>query len=295
MARIALIGDVMLDRYYHCDSRSNPESSAPAYITSPRTIEHKPGGAGNVAANLKSLGADFELICVVGSDSDSEILRREIGNRGIPYNFVVDSDRLTIVKARLMANKDNRQHSRLDIEERVEIGVNHATEIVDKVKDADMILISDYDKGTISKGLMSRLKRLGKPILAGPKPAHKSFYRDAFLIAANRGETIQMAGVNNEILAAEKLVNHLHVNYLLTKGEEGISYFGLNGEKFDFPASDVDLVDETGAGDSVLATFAHFYSKKMPVQDCVRLANKAGGISVQHPGCYAVSEREILD
>ncbi len=160
-----------------------------------------------------------------------------------------------------------------------------------------MILVSDYNKGIISHDLMDKLKGFGVPIIVDPKSAHKDFYKGVFMIKPNSGEVREMTGLDDDLLAAEKLKQELDTRVLLTRGEKGISYFGIGNEskRFDIPAHKVQFFDGTGAGDVILATFAHFFAKKMPIQDCVRLANKAAGISVQFPGCYAVSEREILE
>ena len=120
MAKIVVIGDIMLDRYYYCKNRNNPESSAPAYISSKKNIIHKPGGAGNVAANLASLKADFNLVSLVGKDADSEILTDSLKTLNIPYKFIYDKKRTTIVKTRALDILDGRYHFRFDVEEKLE-------------------------------------------------------------------------------------------------------------------------------------------------------------------------------
>ncbi len=294
--RIAVIGDVMLDKYDYCRNRENPESSAPCYTT--ERTEYKPGGAGNVAANLVSLGSFAELISVVGVDPEAAVLTEVLDRFSVPYRFIRDKTRQTIVKERTVSISDKRYHFRKDRESREEINDNHVLDIICKIKGFDTIIVSDYDKGVVSERLMQRLKGLGIPIIVDPKPVHKKFYRNAFLITPNIKEAREMSGLEDELLAAEKLAKELNTRVLLTRSERGISYFGLAAERdrrIDFAAEAKEVYDVTGAGDTVTATFTHFLNKGCSIRRAVRLANKAAGIAVGHLGCYQVSEKEILD
>ena len=160
MTNIVVIGDVMLDRYYYCKIRNNPESSAPAYISSRKSIIHRPGGAGNVAANLTSLKADVKLVSLVGDDTDSKILTDSLDELNIHYKFIYDKRRETIVKIRALDSLDGRYHFRFDIEDKLEISENHVEEIIAEAKNSKFIIISDYNKGIINSKLMSKLKSL---------------------------------------------------------------------------------------------------------------------------------------
>ena len=295
MAKIVVIGDVMLDRYYYCKNRINPESSAPAYISSKKNIIHKPGGAGNVAANLASLKADFNLVSLVGKDADSEILTDSLKTLNIPYKFIYDERRETVVKTRALDILDGRYHFRFDIENKIEIGKNHVEEIVEEAKNSNFIIISDYNKGIINSKLMSRLKGLDIPILVDPKKDNIKFYKDVFLIKPNSIEVREMVKENDDLKAAKTLTKILNSNILLTRASKGIAYFGLNGDSFSCHSKPIEeLKDVTGAGDSVIAAFAHFYNLGKGLEECVRLANKAGSVAVCHPGCYHVKEKDLI-
>lgn len=295
MGKIVVIGDVMLDRYYYCRNRNNPENSAPAYISSKKNIIHKPGGAGNVAANLASLGTDFKLVSLVGKDADSEILKSSLDELKIPYKFIYDNKRATIVKTRALDILDGRYHFRFDIEDKLEISENHVEEIVEEAKNFKFIIISDYNKGLINSKLMSKLKSLDIPILVDPKKENLKFYKDVFLLKPNSIEAKEMAYENDDLKAAKKLVKILNSNILLTRAGEGIAYFGLNKDFFNYPSQPIgELKDVTGAGDSVIATFAHFYNSGKSLEECVKLANKAGSVAVCHPGCYHVREKDLI-
>ena len=295
MAKIVVIGDVMLDRYYYCKNRINPESSAPAYISSKKNIIHKPGGAGNVAANLASLKADFKLVSLVGKDADSKILENSLNELKIPYKFIYDKKRTTIVKTRALDILDGRYHFRFDVEEKLEISENHVEDIVKEAINSKFIIVSDYNKGIINSRLMTELKSLNVPILVDPKNENLKLYKDVFLVKPNSIEAKGMTSENDDLKAAKKLTKILNSNILLTRASEGIAYYGLNGNFFNYSSQPIgELKDVTGAGDSVIATFAHLYNSGSKLEECVRLANKAGGVAVCHPGCYNVKESDLI-
>ena len=295
MAKIVVIGDVMLDRYYYCKNRNNPESSAPAYISSKKNIIHRPGGAGNVAANLASLKSDFKLVSLVGKDADSEILKNSLDEFNIPYKFVYDDKRATIVKTRALDILDGRYHFRFDVEDKLEIAENHVEEIVEEARNSKFIVVSDYNKGMINSKLMSNLKNLNIPILVDPKNENLELYKNVFLVKPNSIEAKEMTNEDDDLRAARKLAKILNSNVFLTRAGEGIAYFGLNGDSFSYPSQPTgELKDVTGAGDSVIAAFAHFYNSGNKLEKCVILANKAGGVAVCHPGCYHVKESDLI-
>ena len=175
--KIAVIGDLMLDKYDFCRNRVNPESSAPCY-TIERT-EYKPGWAGNVALNLVRLGSEITLFSNIGKDENGEILLKTLDNLSIPHRIIIDERKSTIVKERTMSNEDGRYHYRKDRESKEYIQENHILEVIDGIKNGDygLILVSDYRKGMISERLMSSVKQINLPVLADIKPEHKKFYK----------------------------------------------------------------------------------------------------------------------
>jgi D-beta-D-heptose 7-phosphate kinase/D-beta-D-heptose 1-phosphate adenosyltransferase len=289
--KIVVIGDVMLDKYDYCSQAENPEGPIPCGTV--EETKYLPGGAGNVAANLASLGANLELISVIGDDFSSGILENQLNLFNIPSKLIRDCGRQTIVKERIFV--DNRYICRVNREKKRYIDENHVREIVSSVSDADLILISDYRKGMISENLMQTLKQKGIPIVVDPKPEHINFYEGVFLIKPNLKEATLMTGIEDGILAGETLMNKLQANILLTLGERGISYFGLDGKRYNFPAEKRTVADVTGAGDTAIATFCHFLVKEDSLEDCINYSNKAAGISVEHSGCYHVTEKEIFE
>ena len=297
---IKLVGDVMLDWYDFCSLRDNPEhKTAPCYRV--ERSEYKPGGAGNVAANLKTLGANFEFLGVVGDDPFAVILRKVLDEFGISHNLLTEFGRITTVKERTILDggvvSDDPYKGRKD-RERIQYLEEGSVDAIFKAvingRKPEAIGVIDYRKGAVSESLVSRLKELEIPMFVDTKKEHYHFYKGVYLIKPNSKEVREMTGLEDELEAAEKLRDELGARVLLTRGKDGASFFGLDGERVDFPGHNVKQVDVTGAGDVVLATSLHFFVKGYDLMESIRLANKAASISVQHVGCYTVSEREIL-
>jgi len=295
MKRIAVIGDIILDKYDYCINRENPESSAPCY-TVEKTI-YKPGGAGNAAANLKTLGSKVTLFGCMGEDESAQNLKKALSEFEIQTELVSESHRPTILKERVLSFTDGRYHFRKDTEVKGYLSEEKTAELLEKIKlekDISLIIVSDYNKGVISKQLMDGIKKMGVEIIVDPKPAHKELYKNVFLVTPNIKEARELSGNKNELLGAVSLMTEFNSNILLKRGKDGMSYFGVDDKRFDLPAEARKVVDVTGAGDTVVATFAHFYNKGYSIEDSIKLSNKAAGIAVAYPGCYQVKEKELL-
>jgi len=292
--KIVVIGDVMLDKYDYCRTRENPEKrSAPCWVI--EDVEYKPGGAGNAAANLVSLGSECELISIIGEDPNAEKLKEVFNSSKIPHRLIVDKERPTIVKERIIISTTGRYDGRLDQGKKQYITSDHISEILSDINRYSMILVSDYNKGMISERLMSELKRTGIPIILDPKPEHKQFYKGVFLIKPNLKEIRDMTNVKNAFKATDALSRELETNVLLTRGRYGMNYLGLDGKRINLKSEAKRIADVTGAGDTVIATFTHFLNKGKNLEESIMLANIAAGIAVSYPGCYQVTEKEIFD
>jgi D-glycero-beta-D-manno-heptose-7-phosphate kinase len=292
MKRILVIGDVLLDKYDFCVHRENPESNAPCFTVIETNL--KIGGAGNVAANLESLGSKVKLISVVGKDESADKIKTILKKSNIDFDLIEDEERSTIIKERILSKTSGEYFFRKDTEKKEYIREKHVLEILNSVKADDLIIISDYNKGVISKELVSKLKDKGNTILVDPKPAHTTFYNDLFLITPNLIEAIEMTREKDWLKAGKILVNQLKTNVLLKKGANGVSFFGTCGERFDIDANAKKVFDVTGAGDTVIAVLTHFYNKGFSLKESIKLANDAAGIAIGFPGCYQISEKEIL-
>ena len=294
MPKICVIGDVILDQYDFCSNRENPESSAPCY-TVERT-EYRPGGAGNVAANLVALGADVKLISVTGKDHFHDLLKQELEKQDIDSTLIADATRPTILKQRTLSAGDGRYHFRKDFEKRHAIEDAHTDELLDAATDGyDLYIVSDYAKGVITKRLVQGLIGTGVPVIIDPKPINATAYAGAYLITPNISEARTMANEADDLVAGKKLVPLLDANILLTRSEKGLAYFGKDGMEFSIKASAKEVFDVTGAGDTVVATLAHFLASGKKIQEAARLANEAAAIAVQHIGCYQVTMDDLSD
>lgn len=296
MQKIALIGDLMLDIYHHTTKRHNPEGKDIPCRTVSKT-EYMPGGAGNVAANLAKLGSNFIFIGLVGNDPESQILRYELEKRKIPHQLILDESRPTIVKERFMLLPEGKEEYRADYEKTHPATEEAINQIKKAINGAELILISDYNKGLITKELIDELKKTNIKILVDTKPAHHTFFDNVFLIKPNEVESKEMTGLSDDIESARILRDKLNTNILLTRGERGLSYF--NKEKsieLNIPVhkNDREFIDVIGAGDNVIATLAHFISKGWDIEKAIKAANISAGISVTYPGCHPVSEEEIF-
>ncbi|MBU1988379.1 MAG: hypothetical protein KKD94_02775 [Nanoarchaeota archaeon] len=296
--RIAVFGDVMLDRYDYCENRDNPESSAPCHRVKKTTF--LPGGAGNVAVNLATLGAEVILFGLIGKDEYGNSFLNEISKFGIHQRLLIEGNIKTIVKQRILSIGDGRYHGRLDFgddSEEIDKIKSLKSEISEKIKlliieGFDACIISDYDKGFVTQELINEIKKINSPIYADPKK-NKSLYYGIELIKPNRKELSAMVHAEDDKKKAEMLSRDLNTNVLLTLGEKGMYYFGKENVSFELPAHKVEVSDVTGCGDTALATLVFYRTLGKSMKEAIELANKAAGISVQHVGCYHAKREEI--
>ena len=296
-ARILVIGDVMLDRYWSGQaSRISPE--APVPVVKVKTIEERVGGAANVALNIAKLGGNVTLIGVIGDDSDGDQLQRLLQAEGVDCDFIVDKNLHTICKLRVMAQ--HQQLIRVDFEE-PPLNFNQAeiaASLQNHLEKNDVVVFSDYGKGTLENvaDYIPISKTAGLKTLVDPKGTDYSRYQNADLITPNLGELKAVVGEGEietiiqkgrELLAAQKIEN-----LLLTRGEAGMSLIDANST-YSLPAQAKDVFDVTGAGDTVIAVMALGLAIDLPLQDAMVLANLAAGIVVGKVGTSTVSTLEL--
>lgn len=304
-ARLLVIGDVMLDRYWWGSvTRISPE--APVPIVKLERETYKPGGAANVAANAVALGASVGLVGIVGKDRDSETLGDALAAFQLDRSLLVPSEsRRTIVKTRIVAHG---QHvARLDNEDVSDLG-NSETDAVlsairDLVPDQDLIIISDYGKGLISDGIAREIIGIARsesvPVLADPKGKHFEKYAGATVLTPNRREAAEACKIEESDpklveKAGEQLLRDLDLaNVLITESENGMTLFEKGAASTHFDAAAQEVFDVTGAGDTVIACLGVAVAAGMPIVEAARLANVAAGLSVQHVGTAAVSADEL--
>lgn len=296
--RILVVGDVMLDRYWHgAVERISPE--APVPVVRIEREEERLGGAANVALNIRTLGARATLLTVVGQDEPARRLRELLHERDIETVLREDRQLYTIVKLRIIGRA--QQLLRVDFEN--EPDHEALGEMLDdfaaQLPQHDVVLFSDYGKGGLTHipRMIELARAAGKPVLVDPKGSDYRRYTGASVITPNRGELAQVTGTwkgDQDLLAkVDKLRADIGVGaVLLTRSEEGMTLFDAAGVTHE-QARAREVFDVTGAGDTVIAALAALVAAGVPLPDAMRLANKAGGIVVGKFGTATVSYEEL--
>ena len=298
-ARILVVGDVMLDRYwYGAVDRISPE--APVPVVRITREEERNGGAANVAYNVITLGAQSSLLTVVGDDEASHKLEALVAQTGIKTHFGRDADLKTTVKLRIIGRQ--QQLLRLDFENtpKSELLASQTAAFENLLPEHDAILFSDYGKGGLAhvSDMIAKARTAGKPILIDPKGSDYSRYQNATVITPNRAELQQVVGGWHSEAELRTKVQNLRAQLqlqavLLTRSEEGMTLFDADGE-LTVSAQAREVFDVTGAGDTVIATLAALVAAGMSLRDALPHANRAGGIVVGKFGTATVSFEELF-
>lgn len=296
--RLLVAGDVMLDRYwYGSTSRISPE--APVPVVNVRNVEHRAGGAANVALGAAALGAKARLMGRVGEDEAATELSRLLTSAGIEPRLMADARRPTITKLRVISH--HQQMIRLDFEAAADPEAALPEEAFAAALDqVDAVVLSDYAKGALARveRLIELARAAGKPILVDPKQTDFGVYRNATLLTPNRGEFERAVGpCRDERELVDKgmqlLSRHGWEALLITRGEEGMTLLSRNAEPVHIPAQAQEVFDVTGAGDTVIAVLAAAVAARMPLVNAARLANVAAGIAVGKLGTATVGLAEL--
>lgn len=298
-ARVLVVGDAMLDRYWHGTvERISPE--APVPVVKVDRAEERIGGAGNVAYNVSTLGARAGFLGVVGDDEAGQKLEKLLQSTGIASHLKRDPGLHTTVKLRVIGRQ--QQLLRMDFENEPdhEVLALQSSTFAELLPGHDAILFSDYGKGGLAHipAMISAARQAGKPVLIDPKGHDYARYRGATVITPNRAELQDVVGrwTSEEDLRARahKLRADLGLDgLLLTRSEEGMTLFDAAGE-LTVKAQAREVFDVTGAGDTVIATLATMVAAGLPLRDAVPIANRAGGIVVGKFGTATVSHEELF-
>lgn len=303
--RITVVGDVMLDRFLVGRvSRLSPEAPVPVVVFDRE--EFRLGGAANVANNLRQLGASVDLIGVIGNDESGSLLKTELAARGIHgTGLITDLERRTTTKMRVVTTR-NQQVARVDFESDHEVGAAVeqaiASHVEMRAKSAHVILVSDYQKGVVTRRSMASVLAFahanGLPVIVDPKVPHIDYYAGAALVTPNHLEA--ESATNSHIVthddarrAAQALRQRIGVeSVLITRGEHGmwLDHGGADGY---LPTSAREVADVTGAGDTVIATLALGLAAGATMAEAARLANEAAGLVVGRFGAATVSPQEL--
>ncbi len=298
-ARVLVVGDVMLDRYwYGAVDRISPE--APVPVVRVTREEERNGGAANVACNVVTLGAQASLLTVVGDDDASHKLEALMVNTGVQTYFGRDAQLKTTVKLRVIGRQ--QQLLRLDFENtpQTEVLASQTATFAELLPNHHAVLFSDYGKGGLAhvSDMILSAQRAGKPILIDPKGADYSRYQGADLITPNRAELQQVIGVWSDEPELQTKVQNLRQALglkavLLTRSEEGMTLFDAQGQ-LHVSAQAREVFDVTGAGDTVIATMAALVAAGFSMREALPLANRAGGLVVGKFGTATVSYEELF-
>jgi rfaE bifunctional protein kinase chain/domain len=289
-AKILVVGDVMLDRYWFGDvNRISPEAPVPIAKISHR--EDRAGGAANVARNISSLGGSVTLLSVIGYDEAGTALENLLKDNGVHTELYRDSNISTTVKLRV-----------LDFEElpTEEILSNKLDIYTKLVSEHDLVILSDYGKGCLryAEKMITAARALGKPVLVDPKGNDYSHYKGATLLTPNRSEFQAVAGSWSSEAAltakAQALRASLQLDALLvTRSEEGMSLY-LGDEVVHQPTVALQVYDVSGAGDTVIATLGLMLANGYDYAEAISVANRAAGIVVGKLGTAVVTQDELF-
>jgi rfaE bifunctional protein kinase chain/domain len=301
-ARVLVVGDVMLDRYWFGQvSRISPEAPVPIVLVNEEDEELRLGGAGNVARNCRALGAEVCLLSVIGKDEAGRRIAALAKKEGLDARFHTDRKLRTTQKLRVVGPR-RHQLLRIDFETppSTEVLASKLADFRAALEDCDVVLLSDYGKGGLAhiETMIREGRKAGKLVLVDPKGDDYARYRGASLVTPNLLELRSVVGgwKDEKDLAsrAQALREKLRVDaLLLTRGEDGMTLFRprrvvrVRAEKH-------EVSDVTGAGDTVIAALAVMLAAGEGLESAVRIANRAGGIKVTKFGTAVVTPAEIF-
>ncbi|MEZ5424397.1 MAG: D-glycero-beta-D-manno-heptose-7-phosphate kinase [Pyrinomonadaceae bacterium] len=301
---VAVIGDVMLDRYWWGSvSRISPEAPVPVVKIERMTLAA--GGGANVAANIAAYGAKCILVGLVGDDDAGLQIRQVLAGSGVSDSHLVTSDRPSTVKTRLVAH--SQQVARIDQEDSTPCSGDVESELLDQItlaiSAANVVVLSDYAKGVLSDRVIAFAiecaKAAGVKVLVDPKGKVYDKYRGATLLTPNRREAAEAVNLDEHApnlvqTAGKQLLETLEVDSLLiTEGSEGMSLFRRSEPSVHLPALARAVFDVTGAGDTVIATLATALGSGADLESAARLANIAAGLVVEQSGTTTLTLSEL--
>jgi D-beta-D-heptose 7-phosphate kinase / D-beta-D-heptose 1-phosphate adenosyltransferase len=302
-ARVLVAGDVMLDRYWQGPTgRISPE--APVPVVRIQKDETRPGGAANVALNVAALGGAARLLGVVGADEAAQKLSAALLEKQVQPDFVESARCPTITKLRILSR--NQQLIRLDFEESLAVlgGFDRADYLARfkaALAETAVVVLSDYGKGTLADAaeLIAAARAAGRPVLVDPKGSDWLPYHGATMITPNLTELEAVVGpcpdeativAKGSALRATLALDAL----LVTRSEAGMTLLTPNQPPLHLPTEAREVFDVTGAGDTVIATFAAALAAGQDFAHAARIANLAAGIVVGKLGTATVSPAELL-
>jgi len=300
-AKVLVVGDVMLDRYWSGSTgRISPE--APVPVVQIKQIEDRPGGAANVALNVAALGGQVSLAGIVGFDDTADALTKGVQALGVEPIWHRVEGLPTITKLRIMSR--NQQLLRLDFEETYPIGASEAllAKSLSLLDGVGVVVLSDYGKGAITQpqSFIQAAKALGVKVLVDPKGSDFSRYRGASLLTPNMSEFEAVVGsISSEadlIEKAKALLSEFEIEAILvTRSEKGMTLIRPDEIELHIPTVAREVYDVTGAGDTVISALATALAAGSTLPQACAIANTAAGIVVAKLGTSTVSRIELIE
>lgn len=304
--RIAVVGDVMLDCHVSCNVLGISPEDETALKLKAEEARYSPGGAANVALNLKALGAEVTLFGLVGTDHSAATLSDCIAARGVNLMIASDPLRITTTKTRYMT-KRGRHLARVDSERVLSISDKFLSQfesafsrIEGESSQFDIVIVSDYAKGVVTPALMEMLRGRQRPLLVDPKGADFTKYGKVFAVTPNL----------HELQLAARRIAPLYLScdahwLVITKSEEGCSVVRRNtglslnpdtcwNHELTLHTNARQRGDPTGCGDSFLAALAYGVAMRWEFETACRLGNAAGAVSFDFTGAHAVSRDQLV-
>jgi D-beta-D-heptose 7-phosphate kinase/D-beta-D-heptose 1-phosphate adenosyltransferase len=303
--RLAVIGDSMLDRFlWGRVDRISPEAPVPVVRLEKETV--KLGGAANVAANIRALGAEVLLCGIWGRDEAGSQMRGLLAGRGIDASGMVETpDRPTTIKTRIIAH--SQQVVRTDREDDQALDGDLLEKLLACLRQAGQVdgyILSDYGKGVLTddalRALIDHARSRGKPVVVDPKKGDYSQYRGVTSLTPNQKEAelacaLPITDDASLDEAGRRLLDRTRAEaVLITRGEHGMALYEAAGQVHHLPTEAREVYDVTGAGDTVIAAYTTALAGGAGFAEAAALANHAAGLAVRELGTAAVTARQLL-
>src|SRR3989344_7817866 len=301
--RVLVVGDIMLDKHIYGEvNRISPE--APVPVLKVERESYNPGGAANVADNLISLGVKTYLAGTIGNDDQGRILLDILNKKNIDTSCIIKTSKPTIHKIRGLSHLRSEVHQhliRIDYEDNSNISEEDENKLLNLIEnlisEIDGIILSDYAKGTLTKGLLVKVidlaKENNKLITADCKPINVGLYKNVDLLKPNKKEAIEMTLTKDLEKAGKILSEKLNSNIVITEGSDGCTLFEKNKNPIKIPAINKRFQDVAGAGDAFLSVLTVALLSTSNFKESVELANIAANIVVNELGVTTITKEKL--
>jgi len=301
-SKVLIVGDLMLDRYYFGDvERISPE--APVPVVHVKKIEDRIGGAGNTALNLKNLGIYVDILGTIGNDENALNFLKLLEKSEFSLDYILKVNNITTTKIRVISR--NQHLLRIDFE-----NVNYLDEDIENeilkileaiLKNYDIVIISDYNKGLISEKISQFIINNSKFTIIDPKGKNWNKYKNANIITPNVKEISE--GLNLMLENEDRILEYAgkiaieKFNFegvLITRSEKGLSFISKNNI-LHVPTYESEVYDVSGAGDTVVAVLCFGILCNLDMKTILEFANLCASIVIRHIGTYAIKKEDILN